>query len=383
VTRPVNASVCLAHHWMEYFRGGEAVLAQFAILFPEAPIAVMVYNEAHLPAGLLSHPFRTSFLQRWPVLRSHFRYLLPVFPEIIRTMRLPPDAHFVLSSDAAMIKGIPLPEEAIHVCYCHSPPRYLWGFEESYLESSSHNNRLGRLLFTASIPRLRAFDRKMAQRVNRFIANSRCVQERILHYYGRESVVVYPPVDVDAFRFDRPRAGFYLVVSALVPYKRVDLAVDACARLGRRLVVIGTGPEENDLRRRGGAHVTFMGWQSFEVTRDHFERCRAFLFPGIEDFGITPCEAQASGAPVIAFNQGGALETVRPGETGLFFEAQTVDSLVEAIRSFESSPAFSAEACRANVSHLQPARFRREICQFLEREYPSHFSRYAWPPGLT
>ncbi|HEY1764165.1 MAG TPA: glycosyltransferase [Opitutaceae bacterium] len=368
---------------MEYFRGGEAVLAQFGMLFPQASISVMVYNEQHLPAELLSHPFRTSLLQRWSLLRNHFRYLLPLFPEIIRSMRLPSDAHFVLSSDAAMIKGIPLPNGAIHVCYCHSPPRYLWGLEDSYLESASHHNRLGRLLFSASIPRLRAFDREMAQRVNQFIANSRCVQDRIRMYYDRDSVVVYPPVDVGAFRCDRPREDYYLVVSALVPYKRIDLAVEACARLGRRLIVIGTGPEEVDLRRRGGEHVTFMGWQSVEVTRDHFERCRAFLFPGIEDFGITPCEAQASGAPVIAFNQGGALETVRPGVTGIFFESQTVEALVEAIEHFEASPPFSSEACRANVRHLEPERFRRQIREFLEREYPEHFSAHEWPLSFS
>jgi glycosyltransferase involved in cell wall biosynthesis len=280
-----------------------------------------------------------------------------------------------------MIKGIPLPDGAVHVCYCHSPPRYLWGFEDSYLESSSHHNRLGRLLFTASLPRLREFDRRMAQKVNRFIANSRCVQERIARYYGRESAVIYPPVDIEAFRPDRPREDFYLVVSALVPYKRIDLAVDACARLGRRLVVIGTGPEESDLRRRGGEHVTFLGWQSIEIVRDHFERCRAFLFPGIEDFGITPCEAQAAGAPVIAFNQGGALETVRDGMTGIYFDTQSVASLIDGIKRFEASSGISAQMCRANVQHLRPERFRREIRQFLEREYPSHFTGHAWPEG--
>jgi len=379
----MNSPVSLAHHWMEYFRGGEAVLNQFGLLFPDAPICVIVYNEEHLPPTLLSHRFRTSFLQRWPLLRTHFRNLLPIFPEIIRTIRLPAGTRFVLSSDAAMIKGIPVPEGAVHVCYCHSPPRYLWGLEDSYLESSSHHNRLGRLLFSASLPRLRAFDRRMAQQVHRFVANSRCVQDRISRYYGRESVVIYPPVDVEAFGFDRPREEFYLVVSALVPYKRVDLAVDACARLGRRLVVIGTGPEESDLRRRGDPHVTFLGWQSAEVVRDHFERCRAVLFPGIEDFGITPCEAQAAGAPVIAFNQGGALETVRDNETGLFFGNQSVESLIEAIRRFESLPPFSAGACRGNVEHLAPRRFRREIRLFLEREYPALFSSHDWPPNIT
>jgi glycosyltransferase involved in cell wall biosynthesis len=368
----------LAHHWMEFFRGGEAVLEQFGLLFPEAPISILVFNDKNLPPTLLSRALRASFLQRSAFLRSHFRKLLPIFPEIIGSMRLPRETRFVLSSDASMIKGIPIRNETVHVCYCHSPPRYLWGLEDSYLESSSHQNRLGRLLFSASLPRLRKFDKRKAQRVDRFIANSRCVQNRILRYYERESVVIYPPVDVAALNPNRQREEFYLVVSALVPYKRVDIAVDACARLGRRLIVIGTGPEEADLRRRGGPHVTFLGWQPTSIVRDHFERCRAFVFPGIEDFGITPCEAQAAGAPVIAFGEGGALETVNEGVSGIFFHSQTVDSLVDAFGRFESHTPFSPSACRENVEHLGPARFRREIRTFLDREYPSLFSGRAW-----
>jgi glycosyltransferase involved in cell wall biosynthesis len=230
---------------------------------------------------------------------------------------------------------------------------------------------------------LRAFDRRVAKRVDRFIANSRCVQERIRHHYGRESTVIHPPVNVDRFDSSRPREDFYLVVSALVPYKRVDLAVEACTRLRRRLVVIGTGPEEADLKRRASTDVTFLGWQAGEVVQDHYERCRALLFPGIEDFGITPCEAQAAGAPVIAFGEGGATETVNPGVTGLFFEAQTVESVVAALQRFEEMPPFSARACRANVDHLRPARFRNEIRKFLEQEYPAFFSDYSWPAGVA
>lgn len=382
-TPATNAgAVALAHHWMEFFRGGEAVLDEFGRLFPDAPIHILVYNRKHLPPSLLAHPIHASALQRIPWLRSRFRNLLPFFPEIIRSMRIAPSTRFVLSSDASMIKGVTLPESAIHVCYCHSPPRYLWGLENSYLESSSHDNRLGRWLFTAALPRLRRFDRRMAHRVDRFIANSRCVQERIARHYGRESVVIHPPVDVERFDPTRPKEDFYLVVSALVPYKRVDLAVEACSRLGRRLVVIGTGPEEADLRRRANEHVTFLGWQSGDVVRDHFERCRALLFPGIEDFGITPCEAQAAGAPVIAFGEGGALETVRAGTTGLFFEAQTAESLIACIERFEALPPFSAAACRANVDHLRPARFRTEIQRYLEQEFPELFANYPWPPGV-
>jgi glycosyltransferase involved in cell wall biosynthesis len=367
---------------MEFFRGGEAVLEQFGILFPDAPIYMLVYNEAYLPASLQAHPLYSSFIQRLPVIRRHFRKLLPLFPEIIRAQRLPRDARFVLSSDASLIKGVRIPVGAAHVCYCHSPPRYLWGLEDSYLESSSHGNRLGRMIFSASLPHLRSFDQKMAQRVDRFIANSRCVQDRIRRCYDRDSVVINPPVEIDRFDATRPREDFYLVVSALVPYKRVDLAVDACSKLNRRLVVIGTGPEEADLRRRAAPCVTFLGWQSKEPVRKHFERCRAFLFPGIEDFGITPCEAQAAGAPVIAFGEGGALETVREGVSGFFFREQTVAAMADAIQRLEAGPPLCPEDCRANIGHLGPARFRREIRDYLRSEFPDLFSAFEWPGGI-
>ncbi len=364
---------------MEFFRGGEAVLEQFGLLFPEAPISILVYNEMNLSASLKQHTYHTSFLQEHTFLKRHFRKLLPLFPEIVRTLRVPPDTRFVLSTDAAMIKGIRLPDGVPHICYCHSPPRYLWGLEEAYLESSSHNNRFGRALFSASLPRLRKFDHRMAQRVDRFIANSRCVQDRILKCYGRESVVIHPPVSLERFNATRPREDFYLIVSALVPYKCVQIAVDVCTRLNRRLVVIGTGPEEPDLRQRAGKSVTFLGWQSNEAVKDHYERCQAFLFPGIEDFGITPCEAQASGAPVIAFGEGGALETVQDGVSGLFFTEQTTEALTATIKRFEAMPAFDPMDCRANVLGLGPERFRSEMRNFITTEYPDLFANYAWP----
>jgi len=352
------------------------------MLFPEAPILMLVYNGDYLPPSLRAHTLYSSFLQSVPWLRRHFRKLLPIFPEIIRCQQLPPMARFVLSSDASMIKGVRIPPGAVHVCYCHSPPRYLWGLEDSYLESSSHGNPIGRFVFSASLPRLRSFDRKMARLVDGFIANSRCVQGRIRLCYDRDSVVINPPVEIDRFDPTREREDFYVVVSALVPYKRVDLAVDACSRLGRRLVVIGTGPEEADLRSRAAPCVTFLGWQSNQVVRDHYERCRAFLFPGIEDFGISPCEAQASGGPVIAFGEGGSLETVREGVTGYFFHEQNVGSLVDAIKRFEAGPQLNAAACRANVEHLGPRRFRREIRNYLEGTFPALFSGHAWPTGI-
>jgi glycosyltransferase involved in cell wall biosynthesis len=372
----------LLHHWMEFFRGGEAVLEQFGLLFPRAPISLLVFNSEFMPPSLRAHELRASFLQRVPWLRSHFRKLLPVFPEIIRRQRLAARTRFVLSSDASMIKGIPIPPGAVHVCYCHSPPRYLWGLEDSYLESSSHDNRLGRMIFSASLPHLRSFDQRVARRVDRFIANSQCVRDRIQRCYGRDAVVINPPVEVNRFDASRAREDFFLIVSALVPYKRVDLAVDACSKTGRPLVVIGTGPEEADLRRRAAPCVRFLGWQPNEVVRDHYERCRAFLFPGIEDFGITPCEAQAAGAPVVAFGEGGAVETVRAGVSGFFFTRQVVAAVIEALERFDAAPGLTAAACRRNVEHLGPARFRREIRLFLETEFPALFENHVWPEDV-
>jgi glycosyltransferase involved in cell wall biosynthesis len=367
---------------MEFFRGGEAVLEQFGLLFPDSPISILVYNDKNLTPSLRRHVYYTSFLQKNAFLKRHFRKLLPAFPEIIWTLPVPDSSRLVLSTDAAVIKGVRLPEGAKHVCYCHSPPRYLWGMEEAYLESSSHSNWLGRVLFSAAMPRLRKYDWKMAQRVNRFIANSRCVQERILRCYGRESVVIHPPVSLDRFSATRPREDFYLVVSALVPYKFVRIAVDACTRLKRRLIVIGTGPEEADLKQRAGDNVTFLGWASNAVVQDHYERCRAFLFPGVEDFGITPCEAQASGAPVIAFGEGGVLETVQDEVSGLFFREQSTDALVAALKRFEDMPAFDPAVCRNNVTDLGPARFRSEMRDFLCTEFPEFFAHHPWPTDI-
>jgi glycosyltransferase involved in cell wall biosynthesis len=371
--------MALVHHWMEFFRGGEAVLEQFGLLFPAAPISILVYNESNLSPSLKKHAYHPSFLQNQAFLKKHFRKLLPLFPEIIQRFRVPPQTRFVLSTDASLIKGIQLPAGVPHVCYCHSPPRYLWGMEETYLESSSQNNWIGRALFGTISPRLRRFDWRMAQRVDRFIANSRCVQDRILKCYERESVVINPPVSLTRFDAGRPREDFYLVVSALVPYKCVQIAVDACTRLNRRLIIIGTGPEEPDLRRSAGKTITFLGWQSNDSVKDHYERCRAFLFPGIEDFGITPCEAQASGAPVIAFGQGGALETVRPRVSGLFFHEQTAEALTSAIKQFEAMPEFDPAECRRNVANLGPERFRAEMREYLTAEYPEYFNGYEWP----
>jgi glycosyltransferase involved in cell wall biosynthesis len=244
--------------------------------------------------------------------------------------------------------------------------------QDTYLRQTGGLGMLGRAAFRAVTPYVREFDRAAAKRVTQFIANSQFVQRRIQSAYGRESAVIYPPVDVEAFQPDRPAEDFYLIVTELVAYKRVDLAIDAFNRLGKRLVILGDGPEAAALRARARPNIEFLGRQPFAALRDRFERCRAFIYPQIEDFGITALEAQAAGRPVLAYRQGGALETVIEGKTGLFFDAQTPESLAACVEAFEGQT-LSAAACRANAERFRPEAFRDAIRHFLTLHFPSRF----------
>ena len=253
-----------------------------------------------------------------------------------------------------------------------SPPRYLWELQETYLRQTGGLGRIGSAVFRAVTPYVRAFDRAAAQRVTHFIANSQFVRQRIQAAYGRGSTVIYPPVDVTAFSPDRPAEDFYLIVTELVAYKRVDLAIDAFNRLGKRLVVMGDGPEAAALRARARPNIEFLGRQPFAVLKDRFERCRAFIYPQIEDFGITAVEAQAAGRPVIAFRRGGAMETVTEGKTGLFFDQQTPESLAACVEAFEAQ-SFAPSACRGNAERFRPECFRGAVRDFLTEKFPALF----------
>jgi glycosyltransferase involved in cell wall biosynthesis len=349
-------------------RGGENVLQELVQLFPVAEVHTLVSKPDSLTPQLRSKMIAASALQKLPGATRHYAKMLPLFPWAVRTMKVPDETQLVICSDASVVKGARIPKHANMVCYCHSPPRYLWDLQEEYARQASTIGPVGRLVFKASVPYVREFDRRSAQRVDHFIANSRFVQQRIKNCYGCESTVINPPVDLESFASSgRAPEDFYLVVSQLVPYKRIDIAVDAFNALGKKLIVIGQGSELETLKRRAGRNIEFLGSQTKEVLRDHYRRCRAFIFPGIEDFGITPLEAMASGRPVIAFATGGALETVVDGETGYFFHEQTPDALVAAVRKFEAldSPP-GAAACRARAEDFSPELFRSRIASFLE-----------------
>ena len=427
----MSVKVLLANHWLVTYRGGEKVLAEFRLLFPNAPLAALICKRGEIPDWILDggSPNRclkmkpcaseqdhrdghaasgkaaiiTSPLQLLPSSWKYYKALLPIHPWAFGFLTVPKGTRLVLSSDASMLKGLKMPEGTRQVCFCHSPPRYLWDLQDDYTDGLGWFKRK---VFNWSAPRARAFDRAAAQRVDRFIANSCFVAERIKRSYGREAAVIYPPVAVDDFSPDQPSEDFYLLVTQLTPYKRADLAVQAFTQLGKKLIVIGEGSEWDALQKLAGPTVQLLGRQPFKVVKDHFERCRAFLYPQVEDFGITAVEAQAAGKPVIAFRAGGALETVKEGETGLFFNEQTAGSLADAVGRFEKdflveesslggnskSAKTNAQqivnhqlvpsirvACRTNAERFRPERFRAELKAFLETHYPDLFAEYKWP----
>jgi glycosyltransferase involved in cell wall biosynthesis len=373
-------NTALAHHWLVGMRGGEKVLEQIGQLFPQAPIYTLVANPEKLSPELRSHRIIESPLQYLPVATQHYKKLLPFFPAAFHGLRVEGNPGLLLTSDASVTKGLSYDPDVAHVCYCHSPPRYLWGMQDTYLKHTAGLGAMQKTVFKSITPYVRRFDYEAAQKVTHFIANSRFVQRRIRACYGREAKVINPPVDVAAFDWQQPTEDFYLVVSELVPYKRIDVAVDAFNRLGKRLVIIGAGTELEKLKARAKSNITFLGRQPFSVLKEHYETCRAFIFPGIEDFGITPLESQAAGRPVIALRAGGALETVTHGETGVFFDEQTPQSLAEAVLIFEkNADYFSGAVCRKNAERYAPEHFRAQLKRFLSKRLPDLFADYVWP----
>ena len=354
--------VALAHHWIMSYRGGEKVVEQMAAIFPHADLYTLTHDEKIAVPGLNDVSIHTSPLNQVPSIAKTYKHLLPMHPWAIGRMRVPGDVDLLLSSDASLIKGIPCGKNTKHVCYCHSPPRYLWELGDEYKRSSL----AARLLLDRFGPRLRDYDRKSSQSVDFFIANSNFVADRIDRYYDRQAHVIYPPVATHDFQWDRARENFHFVLSELAPYKRIDLAVQAYNKLGKRLVIVGDGSERKKLEGMASSNIEFMGRQSFSVLRDLMETCGAFVFPGVEDFGITPVEAQAAGAPVVAFRAGGALETVIENKTGLFFDHQTSESLAETVSEFCPSD-FSPLDCRANAERFSVGHFRENLRGHLTR----------------
>jgi glycosyltransferase involved in cell wall biosynthesis len=354
----------IIHYWLVNRRGGERVLEELCGLFPDADLFTHVHDPQALGSPVIArHSVRTTFVGRLPWAAKLYRHYLPLMPLALEELDLR-GYDLVLSSESGPAKGVITAPGTLHLCYCHSPMRYAWDLYHEYVGGFSP---LRRAFVSPLLHYMRLWDQASANRVDCFVANSEHVAGRIRKCYRRESRVVHPPVDLSLARHDRPREDFYLFVGELVPYKRADLAVEACNRLGRRLVVIGGGPLEKRLRNLAGPTVTFLGRQSGATLAEHYGRCRALLFPGLEDFGITPLEAMASGAPVLALGRGGVLESVREGETGLFFREQSAEGLAAAIQDFERRGVrLSAGDIAAHAAAWDAPRFRGAMSALID-----------------
>ena len=365
--------VALVHDWLTGMRGGERVLEILCRLYPEATLYTLLHVRNRLSGVIEAMEIRTSYVQRLPRVSKYYRYYLPFFPSAIERLDLR-GYDLIISSSHCVAKGVlPMPG-SLHISYCHTPMRYVWDVHQDYFKDSGRG--LKNFLVSALANYLRIWDVTSSQRVDEFIANSGFVRQRIKKYYRRESVVIHPPVNCDHFRPpERTIDGdYFLMVTALVPYKRVDLAIEAFNRLNRPLLIIGDGQGMGDLKKRAGKKIEFLGWQGDEKIRDYYRGCRALIFPGKEDFGITPVEAQACGKPVIAYGDGGALETIRPfpGErpTGVFFDRPTPESLIEAVDLFERNRArFDSQAIRDHALLFDQENFRTKIRSFVEEKY--------------
>jgi glycosyltransferase involved in cell wall biosynthesis len=349
--------VVLVHDWLTGMRGGEKVLEAVCRLFPSADLCTLVHARGSVSQLIESRRIRTSPLQWFPQSTRRYREMLPLFPAAIELFDLD-DADLVISTSHCAAKSVVRTGRARHLCYCHSPMRYAWDQFNAYF-GPERVGRAGNVLARLALAPLARWDRSTAHRVDRYLANSLHVAGRIARYYNREATVLHPPVDTEFFT---PAAAApssrFLVVSALVPYKRIDVAVDAATRLGVPLDVVGTGPDLAHLRTRAGSEVRFLGSVEGDALRALYQRARALVLPAEEDFGIAPVEAMACGRPVIAFGRGGVVETVIPGVTGTLTNAQSVDSFVEAMRSFDDS-AYDSLVLRRHAESFSTARFEK------------------------
>ncbi len=371
--------VALVHDWLTGMRGGERCLEALCEIFPEAPIYTLVYVKGSVSEVVERHLISTSYLNVIPNVGKVYRYFLPFFPSAIQSLKFD-DFDLILSSSHCVAKGVRVPAGVCHISYVHTPMRYIWDGYDQYFSKQTFFNfkKMGMALFRK---RLQLWDVHSNTQVYQFIANSDNIAGRIKRHYGRDSIVVHPPVDWHAFKASKRDEGFYLMVTAFASYKRVDLAIQCANRLNRSLKIIGKGPEEKYYKRIAGPTVEFLGSKTDEEVRGYFRKCTALLFPGEEDFGIVPLEAMASGKPVIAYGKGGALETVIPinpiplinqsvSPTGVFFYEQTVDALSKAVELFEEHRnEFKPESIREHVKYFNREHFKDRINQVIMTNY--------------
>lgn len=354
--------VALVHYWLTNMRGGERVLEAFCEMFPQADIYTHVVDRSKLSDTLNRHQIKTTFVSKLPFAKSQYQKYLPFMPRALEELDLT-EYDLVISSESGPAKGVITSPDAFHLCYCHSPMRYIWDLYPHYQGTAG---LLARQAFPGIAHRLRTWDVTSAARVDQFVANSNFVSRRIQKFYRRDSEVVFPPVAVSEFAQARQDGAgeYYLAAGEMVGYKRFDLVVDAFTKLGAPLVVVGEGEQMKALQKSAGANVSFVGRVGFSELKRRFGECKALVFPGEEDFGMIPVEVMAAGRPVIAYGKGGALDTVIDGKTGVLFAEQTVDSLINAIEKLEATN-FDSNEIIEHAEKFGPDQFKRKIKEIL------------------
>lgn len=382
-TAPVGGAggprrIALVHEWFDAYYGSERVVEQVLRCFPQADVFALIDVLPEDQRGFLrGKQVTTSFLQRVPMIRRRFRRFLPLMPLAIEQFDLS-GYELVISSSHAVAKGVLTGPDQLHVSYVHAPMRYAWEYQHQYLRQSGLDRGLKTVFARYLLHRLRMWDQRTANGVDRFVANSGFIARRIDKIYRRDSTVIYPPVDVASFPLHRTKSDYYLAVSRFVPYKQTELILEAFAAMpDRRLVVIGNGPGVKKIRDRVPPNVTVLGFQPAEMLRRYLCEAQALVFAAEEDFGIVPVEAQACGTPVIAFSGGGVVETVRGLDadrpTGVFFDRQDPAAIIAAVREFERyGHVITPDACRANAMRFAPERFREQFSRFVAEAWAAH-----------
>ena len=373
-----HLNVALVHDWLTGMRGGEKVLEILCEIFPEADLFTLLHNPGSVSPQIENRRIFTSFIDKLPLKTNRYRYYLPLFPTAVELLDFKA-YDLIISTSHCVVKGIRTPPHALHISYLHTPMRYVWDMYEEYF-GADKIGRLQRAIIPYFANYLRMWDVSSANRVDHFIANSAHVARRIGKYYRRDATVIYPPVDTGQFPVSHRSEDYYLIISALVPYKKIDLAVRAFNQTGQPLYIVGSGPEQQKLTKMAAGNIRFFDWVSDDELREYAANCRALIFPGEEDFGIVPVEVQSCGKPVIAYARGGALETVIGYDgsnekrcSGVFFREQTAEALVEALAQFERL-SWDADFVAAHAAKFNRERFREEIAQFITDKTASFFN---------
>lgn len=357
--------IAIAHDYLIQMGGAERVVEVFHDMYPEAPIFTTVFSDNRLSTNLKDADIRATWLQNIPGVKANFKGVLPLYPIAIRDFDFR-DFDIVLSSSSAFMKSIQVPKHTFHICYCHTPMRFAWDYD-TYMARQSKSNLLKSML-KLYMNRLKTWDQKTSRNVNQFVANSTVVKRRIQHYYQRESDVIFPPINTSRFEVAKQIGDYYLVVSRLVSYKRIDLAVEAFSRNGLKLCIVGEGPDRKRLEGMAKPNVQFLGRLEDAEVNKLMAECRALVFPGEEDFGITPLEANAAGRPVIAFQGGGALDTIVPNVNGVFFRRQEVDDVLAAVETVEKHP-WNVNDITSHARKFDEDTFKEQFKKYVEQAY--------------